>query len=303
MPAISVIIPVYNAAQYLPKCLDSVLAQTYKDIEIICVNDGSSDNSAQILAEYAAKDARIKCISQENGGQSKARNVALTLASGKWVYFVDADDYIHPQTLEILQTVALKTKCPVVTFTQTKKYCDDVIDLQNLSYNISNQPLKQLLSNIASSSVVWNKLYLAKLIKNRLFIEGIYFEDWPWITCLFADIKTAATIPYGLYAYNTENTSTMRSQWTVRKINDFVTGIRFVARHLQQTPVWPLVRNKRIAASLKMMINMTYREKSANSDDYLINILKQLHNEKIFRFRDLPFKVLCRYLKICWRLN
>ena len=94
MAKISIIIPVYKVEQYLPECLDSVINQTYKNLEIICVDDGSPDNSGKILDEYASKDNRIKVIHKENGGVSSARNAGLDIATGDWISFVDADDYI-----------------------------------------------------------------------------------------------------------------------------------------------------------------------------------------------------------------
>ena len=98
---ISIIIPIYKVEKYLQSCLDSVLAQTFKDWEAICVNDGSPDNSGKILTEYAKKDPRIKIITQNNQGPSVARNNGLKQANGKYIFFLDSDDFIHPQLLEI----------------------------------------------------------------------------------------------------------------------------------------------------------------------------------------------------------
>ena len=99
-PKVSVIIPVYNVEKYLRQCLDSVVNQTLKDIEIICIDDGSTDNSLNILKEYAQKDNRIKIISKKNGGLSSARNAGLKFATGEFVGFVDSDDYIERETYE-----------------------------------------------------------------------------------------------------------------------------------------------------------------------------------------------------------
>ena len=93
-PAISVIVPVYNVEKVLPRCLDSILAQTFADFELICINDGSPDNSAAVLADYAARDARIKIINQENAGLSAARNAGMQAAEGAYVCFCDSDDYL-----------------------------------------------------------------------------------------------------------------------------------------------------------------------------------------------------------------
>ena len=97
---VSVIIPVYNAEKYLAECLDSIVCQTLSDIEIICVNDGSSDNSLSLLEAYSRKDNRFKIINQENSGPGVARNTGINVASGEYIFFVDSDDTIFPETLE-----------------------------------------------------------------------------------------------------------------------------------------------------------------------------------------------------------
>ena len=95
-PLISVIIPVYNVEAYLPRCLDSVIQNTYRNLEIICVDDGSTDGSPEILRDYAQRDARITVITKENGGVSSARNAGLDRATGEFVAFIDSDDFVHP---------------------------------------------------------------------------------------------------------------------------------------------------------------------------------------------------------------
>ena len=109
MPKISVIVPVYNVEKYLCECIDSILTQTFTDFELILVDDGSQDNSGKICDEYANKDHRITVIHQENQGQASARNNALAIAKGEWVHFVDSDDLIHPQMLEILYATVDET--------------------------------------------------------------------------------------------------------------------------------------------------------------------------------------------------
>lgn len=305
MPKVSIVIPVYNTESFLARCLNSVLVQSMPDIEAVCVNDGSTDNSLAILQKYAAKDSRVKVISQENKGQSAARNLALREITGEYVFFLDSDDFMHPQMLEILLKAAETTGCAVAATEPTKFYGgDQAYDVQNLQYVVHNKPLEHLLmTNIASSSVIWNKLYKADSVKGRLFIEGIYFEDWPWTTCLFADLENYVSVPYALYGYNMENPSTMRSVFNVRKINDYATGIKEMLAFFgkpEYAAQWPLVRSKRVAASLKMMINKTYHEKEGQPalDKYLFATLKELHKAQCFKYSELPMKVLLRLLKI-----
>ena len=99
---ISVIVPIYNVEEYLPTCIESILNQTYKDLEILLIDDGSTDNSGKICDEYAKQDKRCIVIHQQNKGVSATRNTGLNYATGKYISFVDGDDYIHPQMIEIL---------------------------------------------------------------------------------------------------------------------------------------------------------------------------------------------------------
>ena len=113
MQKVSVIISVYNVEKYLARCLDSVINQTLKDIEIICVNDGSTDNSAQILEEYAQKDERIKVITQVNSGLSEARNTGMSASTGEFIAFLDSDDFVDLDFYEALYNSAVKNNCEI----------------------------------------------------------------------------------------------------------------------------------------------------------------------------------------------
>lgn len=115
MPKVSVILPIYNVAKYLRKCLDSVINQTLKDIEIICINDCSADNCENIILEYAKKDGRIKIINNEkNYGIGFSRNIGINESSGEYISFIDADDYIEKDYIEILYNTAIKNKADIV---------------------------------------------------------------------------------------------------------------------------------------------------------------------------------------------
>ena len=141
MIKISIIVPVYNTEKYLGVCLDSLISQTYKDIEIICVDDGSTDNSLQILNDYAAKDSRIKILTQKNQGPSVARNLGLEKAKGEYITFVDSDDWVSIDMCEKIYSKAIDTNADLVLFphsrvTNTNISLDD--RLQKLQHSVSS---------------------------------------------------------------------------------------------------------------------------------------------------------------------
>ena len=148
MPKVSVIIPVYNAEKYLRECLDSVVNQTLKDIEIICVNDGSTDNSLKILEEYASNDNRIKIINQDNQGAGIARNNGIKQAHGYYLYFLDSDDYIEIDALKKLYTKAQEYNTDIIIFNYSA--FDNETGKEQFRTNVC--------TNISNSEVVFSKL-------------------------------------------------------------------------------------------------------------------------------------------------
>ena len=148
----SIIIPVYNVEKYLPKCLDSIVNQTYKNIEIICINDGSTDNSLKILEEYAQKDERIKIINQENQGVSVARNVGIDNATGDYILFVDSDDWIDRDT------------CKILKIELENEYYDLIIFNHSVVTKKSTRPTKYIGGN---KFAFWAACYKTSIIKNN----------------------------------------------------------------------------------------------------------------------------------------
>ena len=122
MQAISIIIPMYGVEKYLRRCLDSVMNQTFTDWQAICVDDGSPDNSGKIAEEYAKRDKRFMVIHQDNGGLSDARNMGMKHATGEYIMFLDSDDFIHPQTMEMTYYMARRDDTDIVTYTYDRSY-------------------------------------------------------------------------------------------------------------------------------------------------------------------------------------
>ena len=188
MVSVSVIIPVYNVEKYLQRCLDSVFNQTFSDLEIICVNDGSPDNSLAILQENAKKDKRIKIISQSNQGLSQARNNAMKHVSGKYVVFLDSDDFYDDNFIECLYKKAEEENADVV-MTNTR-YVSPDRSKQTCFQEKLLSSFDDKIKAIPDGSC-WNKLYSSAFLKkhNLSFPSGLYFEDnlFTIPACYFAD--------------------------------------------------------------------------------------------------------------------
>lgn len=181
MVKVSIVLPIYNVEKYLPKCLDCLLNQTLRDIEIICVNDESTDNSLEILNNYAKKDNRINIINQPNSGPGVARNNGIHIANGEYIAFCDPDDWIDENVYEYLYDTAKANNADVVEYAVAVheekngkiKIKDNLYDCDVI--NITEKPYLLFKGILAS----WNKLCLARLIKeqNILFSEGYCAED------------------------------------------------------------------------------------------------------------------------------
>lgn len=267
MPKVSVIIPVYNVEKYLERCLDSVLAQTFQDFEVICVNDGSTDNSLEILQQYVQKDERVKILNQENKGLSEARNVALDVAIGEFIAFADSDDFYVPNFLELLLKSQKDTGVDIVgcDFQKIYKTTDILTSVFGVHPKVYQDALKVLLhkDNFIHFNV-WNKLYKREVIGDMRFVPHIYYEDWVFNCCVFEKAKGFAWIKEKLYAYRISNSSIMRSDFNEKKLHDYVQGIHevhdyFVAHAPEK---WEKVKKTRIARTVKMMMNSALRSKN-----------------------------------------
>ena len=176
---ISVIVPVYNVEAWLPRCLDSIVCQSLADMEILLIDDGSTDSSGEICDEYASRDQRIRVFHKENGGVSSARNVGLREARGDSVCFIDADDCLHPRYLEILYGAFVSEEADIVICNseRTKEYpseyvaVEDVLPARQISYaDFANY-------TICKYDCVWAKMYKADIVRHHLFDESIVFAE------------------------------------------------------------------------------------------------------------------------------
>lgn len=184
---VSVIIPIYNVEDYLRQCIDSVLYQTYRNLEIILVDDGSTDKSGKIAEKYSELDSRIVVIHKDNGGLSDARNTGTSIAKGKYVFYLDSDDYIGSTAIEQLVTFAESNDCEIVQggfYYLYPEYLlfDKWYGSSNNSQGVISklEAMEYLINNTKIKNFAWGKLYLKSLVEKHQFPVDKYFEDSFW---------------------------------------------------------------------------------------------------------------------------
>ena len=228
-PEISVILPIYNVEEFLARALDSLLSQTFEDFEAICIDDGSPDGSKKILRKYAAKDSRIKIFSQSNRGVSAARNTGLAKARGQYVYFMDPDDYIHPQLLEIAHFFASKHHAKIVSFGcyYTGKYAGDFHiygDLHRVEFTVTENPLAHFCTGCEPNfnSAIWSKLYRRDILAGAKFLPGIHYSEDTLFNLGIATRKPLTIlIKERLYFYFENQNSVVQRPVSEKQIADF----------------------------------------------------------------------------------
>lgn len=234
LPAVSIIIPVYNVAEYLPRCLDSVIAQTFGDWEAVCVDDGSTDRSSAILADYAMRDSRIRVCTQGNQGLGPARNMGMEQARGRYILFLDSDDSIHPCLLEVACNMAERHKAqmvafPFVTAAKTTPPLAWPVDTGSLPCMVTEEPLRYASPREKWKiwGAAWSHMYRAELVRDITFLPIIY-EDYPWSACVMLRRPRTVILQEPLYAYTNNPASISHGQITRRHIYDYRRGLESV---------------------------------------------------------------------------
>jgi len=239
---ISIVIPVYNVEQYLRECLDSIINQTMREIQIICVNDGSTDGSLAILREYGALDTRLTVLDQPNRGQSAARNAALSLVQGRYVMFIDSDDWINLDTCEKLFAKAEQTGAEIVQFFHKRKNIPNGRNESGHmdSYDgITGQDITTVEDKIPlfDYNGACTKLWRFDFLRDNhiRFPEGLVFEDqmfcWQGITMAMR----VAVVPERLYHYRYNPSSTVIAPENKRKAIDLVPVYRMIGESLKKS--------------------------------------------------------------------
>lgn len=224
MPTISVIIPAYNLQDYIGRCLDSVLTQTFQDFEVIVINDGSEDSTEDICESYRKKDKRIKIFSQRNKGLGSARNKGLVYAGGEFIAFVDGDDVLHAQYLEILYSIVIKSKAEIAVCSFLKGYDENL--LTRKTYYVQNSDIKiidkrSLINKMYNEHpfiTVWAKLYRKSIIKSGFVAKGIG-EDVEFNSRLYFIAQKVIYVDCPLYLWLTRKQSLSNSSFNDTDLN------------------------------------------------------------------------------------
>ena len=205
-PKISVLVPVYNAEQYLSNCLNSILQQTFQDFEVVCLNDGSLDKSFGILEEFAQKDKRVRVLSQKNSGVANTRNRLLDEAKAAYIAFVDADDWVEPTYLEKLYQKAQESGADV-----TKCFFKEIDAVsqkisQAKKYSFSSSALEKIADKVKhgyEDPVVWGKLWRTDFLRQNAlrFLPGYVAEDLAWVSLGFVQANKIVLLEEDLYVY------------------------------------------------------------------------------------------------------
>ena len=267
-PLISVVVPAYNVENYIPDCLESLIGQSFKDIEIIVINDGSTDNTPAIIEKYAKEDKRIRVISQKNSGLSKTRNVGIDNARGEYIAFVDSDDWVDAEFFEKLYNAATKNDADLAAASilryreHSQKY--RVHFTEEKVYTTLEDKIKAC--NIPKCCYVWNKLYKSSLIKNYKFQEGVYFEDILWTPEVLKNSNKLVTVPDVTYYYRVNKNSIVKKTPSKKKQEDSYYAKKYIINFFEKNNLKLSKKDYNITKSVKYLFHIPLIRVKENHD-------------------------------------
>lgn len=300
MKKISVIVPVYNVEKYLSQCLDSIIHQTYKNLEIILVDDGSTDSSGLICDNYSQKDKRIKIIHKCQGGLSDARNAGLKIATGEYISFIDSDDFIDKNMYSILINNTQKYNSDIVWFNyySKKHFINSSIIKNNDLYDLSSSDkikfAKNLFYQYKMDAHVWAKLYKRSIFNNIKFPYGKLFEDIFVLLPILSNAKIISTIPDCLYFYRNRSESIVNQyfkQNIIKNIDFIESRIILAINYKNHFPNIP-ESNLFLFDVLKTAFDTLYKFDNYHTQQKIItHLMSKLLKEK------LPVKIKLRIIR------
>lgn len=295
MYKVSCIVPVYNVEKYLEKCLDSIVSQSLQDIEILVINDGSTDSSQDIIDKYTNKfPQKVKCINKENGGQGSARNLGLDIAKGEYISFVDSDDWIENDCFEKMYLTAKKNDSDIVICNMVDNFENgDIIVYDCINYE---HPALKTMS-------ACNKIFKRELIGNNRFPEKIWYEDFAFTTPLILKAKTITPIDGNFYQCHVRNVSTMNNHNSIKNL-DIITAYEEIISKTKNDCTYETNKQLLEYILLEHIIVTTINRvaKQKNKDKAKVikqlinygrqNISKNIKENQYFKVKDKNFKLI-----------
>lgn len=293
-PQISIIVPVYKVEPYLHKCLDSIVNQTYSNLEIILVDDGSPDNCGKICDTYAAKDARIHVIHKPNGGVSSARNAGLAATTGDWIGWVDSDDWIEPEMFAHMLERAVRYHADIAACGQIVE-CRDHATVHGWAQEQvmdSKQAIELLLQNDLMRNSMWDKLWRRELFEGILFPVGQTYEDIAVVHQLFARSNITVCVPQPFYHYVQRSDGIMGGGTLDSRINYYRAAKRRLEEMQSQWPQFQhLMEAQCIASAVTCWCG--YYSSPKEERKALIAELKDISS-----FSKQRYRLALRYMKL-----
>lgn len=306
-PLISVIVPVYKAEKYLNQCIQSIVGQTYRNLEIILVEDGSPDRCSEMCDQWGKEDSRIIVIHQHNGGGGKARNYAMDCAKGEYVAFVDSDDYISPNMFEILYSffsadidIVECDYCMVED--DSKKFSDKMINRRAKRFSV-DEAMRENIEGHWFQQVIWNKLYRRNVIGDIRFPEGKLIDDEFWTYKVIGNARNLIHVEKVLYAYRQQSQSVMHISFSLRRLQGIEAHEEKFEYITHDFPELQFAEHKKLWFSCLYMGQMSLRclEKSECEEAFkIIRLTLEKYPFSKIELRQLKFKYrLWWYLTKC----
>lgn len=299
-PLITVIVPVYKTEKYLPRCIDSIVNQTYKNLEIILVDDGSPDNSGNLCDEIAKTDSRIKVIHKQNGGLSSARNAGLDIMTGDYVAFVDSDDFIELNMYELLLELLLSTNSQIAESGIVCDYPngehryfnpDFSADSKSIAFS-TTEALKELMIAKKVTNSACDKLFEKTIFEDLRFTEGIILEDFDLMPRCIEKASSVCYTPLPLYHYIMTEQSIMRGEFRENRFTETDISRRHIDYYKYNHPeIWEYALAKHIMLCLVLIYASSNDDRFKEKRNQLINDVKKSKLSEVFKFLDRNTKI------------
>ena len=294
---VTVIIPVYNVEKYLEECVDSVINQSYTNLEIIIVDDGSTDLSGELCDDLATKDSRIKVIHKKNGGLSDARNVAIDICTGEYISFVDSDDYVSEYFVEIMLELAIKNNCEISAIYGGEDFWDEEEYRPQLAVDSSDYHCQIMKASKALELMLYQKiatgapfkLYKKEIFDGIKFPVGYYYEDVATTYKTFEKASCIAVINSKLYAYRKRKDSIIRQKFNDKKLS----ALKIYREVVDDECINTLgLRNAAISRTFAMVYSVFLQVPSNNKElkKRLWEIIKECRKDVAFNKSELMRK-------------